>query len=69
SAYEFSKRRFASIYGSELPVWALLASGSTGGVRLCGQLTLIFSTDVIKSRVQLRPTPPSGTPVQYVANE
>lgn len=25
--------------------------------------------DVIKSRVQLRATPPSGTPVQYIAHE
>ena len=31
-AYEFSKRRFAKKYGKDLPVWALLASGSTGGV-------------------------------------
>lgn len=31
-AFEFSKRRFSKVYGPELPVWALLASGSTGGV-------------------------------------
>ena len=31
-AFEFSKRQFSQKYGSELPVWALLASGSTGGV-------------------------------------
>jgi len=31
-AFEFSKRKFKEKYGSELPVWALLASGSTGGV-------------------------------------
>lgn len=31
-AFEFSKRKFAEQYGSQLPVWALLASGSTGGV-------------------------------------
>jgi hypothetical protein len=33
AAFEFSKRRFVSRYGPDLPVWALLASGSTGGVR------------------------------------
>ena len=26
-------------------------------------------TDVVKSRVQLRDTPPTGTPVQYIARE
>ena len=31
-AYEFSKRKFSKTYGTQLPVWALLASGSTGGV-------------------------------------
>ena len=31
-AFEFSKRKFAERYGNQLPVWALLASGSTGGV-------------------------------------
>ncbi|KAI3619367.1 mitochondrial ornithine transporter 1 [Moniliophthora roreri] len=57
---------FISIYGPELPVWALLASGSTGGI---AYWLSCYPLDVIKSRVQLRPTPPSGTPVQYVANE
>ncbi|KAJ8697255.1 hypothetical protein PTI98_007052 [Pleurotus ostreatus] len=33
TAFEFSKRKFSKTYGSDLPVWALLASGSTGGVR------------------------------------
>ena len=28
-----------------------------------------FSIDVIKSRVQLRTTPPKGTPVQYIVKE
>ena len=32
AAFEFSKRKFSSVYGKLLPVWALLASGSTGGV-------------------------------------
>lgn len=31
-AFEFSKRKFQKTYGTDLPVWALLASGSTGGV-------------------------------------
>ncbi|PSR79490.1 hypothetical protein PHLCEN_2v7015 [Hermanssonia centrifuga] len=57
TAFEYSKRKFGKTYGQQLPVWALLASGSTGGVH------------VIKSRIQLRPTPPSGTPVQYIAHE
>jgi hypothetical protein len=34
AAFEYSKRKFARKYGPDLPVWALLASGSTGGVRL-----------------------------------
>lgn len=34
TAFEFSKRKFSQTYGPDLPVWALLASGSTGGVRL-----------------------------------
>lgn len=33
TAYEFSKRKFAKKYGEQLPVWTLLASGATGGVR------------------------------------
>ncbi|PPQ90253.1 hypothetical protein CVT25_013011 [Psilocybe cyanescens] len=48
TAFEFSKRQFSQKYDAELPVWALLASASTGG---------------------LRATPPSGTPVQYIAHE
>ena len=103
AAFEYSKRKFGKKYGKQIPVWALLASGSTGGVRptililLARQLTdnpqiaywlscyplgtvqhfislrsksltRLFS-DVVKSRVQLRPTPPEGTPVQYIARE
>jgi hypothetical protein len=33
TAFEFSKREFNKVYGPQLPIWALLASGSTGGVR------------------------------------
>jgi hypothetical protein len=41
AAFEFSKRKFVSKYGPDLPVWALLASGSTGGVRLAFSLSII----------------------------
>ncbi|KIM35044.1 hypothetical protein M413DRAFT_449925 [Hebeloma cylindrosporum] len=66
TAFEFSKRNFSKTYGSDLPVWALLASGSTGGIAywLC-----CYPLDVVKSRIQLRSTPPTGTPVQYIAHE
>ena len=37
TAYEFSKRQFAKKYGEQLPVWMLLASGATGGVRFCAE--------------------------------
>ena len=40
TAYEFSKRKFAKKYGDQLPVWTLLASGSTGGVRLLRSILL-----------------------------
>jgi hypothetical protein len=32
-AFEFTKRRFQITHGQQLPVWALLTSGATGGVR------------------------------------
>ncbi|KAJ7721434.1 mitochondrial carrier [Mycena maculata] len=67
TAYEFSKRKFAAHYGDQqLPVWTLLASGSTGGI---AYWLACYPLDVIKSRVQLRSTPPTGTPVQYIARE
>ncbi|KAF5354351.1 hypothetical protein D9758_010728 [Tetrapyrgos nigripes] len=66
TAYEFSKRKFTAIYGSQLPIWALLASGSTGGI---AYWLSCYPLDVIKSRIQLRPIPPTGTPVQYIAAE
>ena len=103
-AFEFSKRKFVQKYGKEIPVWALLASGSTGGVRKPSSLGIYDTThvafadcvlvsmlsagyvsppclffgyvaspapsaDVVKSRIQLRETPPEGTPVQYIARE
>lgn len=30
---------------------------------------LMLCADVVKSRIQLRATPPTGTPVQYIARE
>ncbi|KAJ7122144.1 mitochondrial carrier [Mycena epipterygia] len=66
TAYEFSKRKFSTKYNDQLPVWALLASGSTGGI---AYWLACYPLDVIKSRVQLRDTPPTGTPVQYIARE
>ncbi|KAF8058645.1 mitochondrial carrier [Lyophyllum atratum] len=66
TAFEFTKRQFAKTYGDKLPVWALLASGSTGGI---AYWLACYPLDVVKSRIQLRPIPPTGTPVQYIANE
>ncbi|KAI0000968.1 mitochondrial carrier domain-containing protein [Russula vinacea] len=66
AAFEFSKRKFAKKYGPDLPVWALLASGSTGGI---AYWLSSYPLDVVKSRIQLRATPPRGTPVQYIASE
>ncbi|PPQ89852.1 hypothetical protein CVT25_004756 [Psilocybe cyanescens] len=66
TAFEFSKRQFSQKYGAELTVWALLASGSTGGI---AYWLACYPLDVVKSRIQLRATPPSGTPVQYIAHQ
>ncbi|KAL0955482.1 hypothetical protein HGRIS_001722 [Hohenbuehelia grisea] len=66
TAFEFSKRKFGERYGAQLPVWALLASGSTGGI---AYWLSCYPLDVVKSRIQLRETPPTGTPVQYIARE
>ena len=51
AAYEFSKRKFAKKYGKQLPVWTLLASGATGGVRF-----RIFSI----------PPGPNGKPLDFL---
>lgn len=66
TAFEFSRRKFSQKYGSELPVWALLASGSTGGI---SYWLACYPLDVVKSRIQLKSTPPIGTPIQYIAHE
>ncbi|KIM86826.1 hypothetical protein PILCRDRAFT_816075 [Piloderma croceum F 1598] len=66
TAFEFTKRRFQITYGQQLPVWALLTSGATGGI---AYWLACYPLDVVKSRVQLRATPPTGTPVQYIAHE
>jgi hypothetical protein len=48
AAFEFSKRKFVSQYGPDLPVWALLVSGSTGGVRLAFSLSMSrFAFDLL----------------------
>ncbi|KAG9310790.1 mitochondrial carrier [Chiua virens] len=86
TAFEFSKRQFQGIYGQQIPAWALLASGSTGGVRTIVQspfMSLIhiillqqiaywlscYPLDVIKSRIQLCPTPPTSRPWTYMNQE
>ncbi|KAF8548787.1 mitochondrial carrier [Imleria badia] len=66
SAFEFSKRQFQGIYGEQIPVWALLASGSTGGI---AYWLSCYPLDVIKSRIQLRPTPPTSRPWTYINEE
>lgn len=65
-AFEFTRRKFAKTYDGQVPVWALLTSGATGGI---AYWLACYPLDVVKSRVQLRATPPSGTPVQYIARE
>lgn len=66
SAFEFSKRSFAKKYGNDIPVWALLASGSTGGI---SYWLACYPLDVVKSRIQLRAEPPKGSPIQYIVRE
>ncbi|KLO05860.1 mitochondrial carrier [Schizopora paradoxa] len=66
TGFEFTKRRFRQRYRTELPLWALLASGSCGGI---AYWLSCYPLDVVKSRIQLRSTPPSGTPVQYIGHE
>ncbi|KAI6103159.1 mitochondrial carrier [Pisolithus croceorrhizus] len=62
----FSKRQFQSRYGEHVPIWALLTSGATGGIAywLC-----CYPLDVVKSRIQLRPTPPTSRPWAYINAE
>ncbi|KAH7883463.1 mitochondrial carrier domain-containing protein [Phlebopus sp. FC_14] len=66
TAFEFSKRKFQSRYGQQVPVWALLASGSTGGI---AYWLSCYPLDVIKSRIQLRTTPPTSRPWAYINAE
>ncbi|KAL4079001.1 mitochondrial carrier [Scleroderma citrinum] len=65
-AFEFSKRQFQSLYGQQVPVWALLASGSTGGI---AYWLSCYPLDVIKSRIQLHPSPPISRPWTYINSE
>ncbi|KAJ1306145.1 hypothetical protein OPQ81_010856 [Rhizoctonia solani] len=64
TGYEFAKRQFRSKYGSQVPVWGLLASGSCGGI--CYWLSC-YPLDVVKSRVQLANAPPKG--LDYIMQE
>jgi len=64
TAFEYAKRRFQKNYGNEIPIWALVASGSCGGI---AYWLSCYPLDVIKSRVQLSKTVPKG--VDYIANE
>ncbi|KAG8699353.1 hypothetical protein FRC08_005365 [Ceratobasidium sp. 394] len=64
TGYEFVKRRFQAKYGANIPVWALLTSGSCGGI--CYWLAC-YPLDVVKSRVQLANAPPKG--LDYIAQE
>lgn len=64
TGYEFAKRKFRANYGPDIPVWALLASGSCGGI--CYWLAC-YPLDVVKSRVQLANTPPKG--FDYITQE
>ncbi|KAG0708572.1 mitochondrial carrier [Suillus ampliporus] len=66
AGFEFSKRKFQSKYGDKVPFWALLTSGATGGI---AYWLSCYPLDVIKSRIQLRQTPPTGKPWQYMNNE
>ncbi|KAF9233966.1 mitochondrial carrier [Melanogaster broomeanus] len=66
SAFEFSKRQFQAHYGQQIPVWALLASGSTGGI---AYWLSSYPLDVVKSRIQLRSTPPTARPWTYINGE
>ncbi|KAJ6468173.1 mitochondrial carrier [Mycena vulgaris] len=61
-----TKRQFGTKYGDQLPVCASLASGSTDGI---AYWLACYPLDVIKSHIQLRGTPPTGTPVQYIGHE
>jgi len=66
SGFEFSKRQFQARYGQQVPVWALLASGSIGGI---AYWLSCYPLDVIKSRIQLRSTPPTSKPWTYINAE
>jgi len=64
AGFEFAKREFQKEYGTHLPVWALLSSGSFGGI--C-YWSACYPLDVVKSRVQLSDKPLRG--VWYITDE
>lgn len=64
AGFEFAKRRFQQEYGKEVPVWALLSSGSFGGI---SYWLACYPLDVVKSRVQLSDKPLRG--LWYITDE
>ncbi|KAG9005521.1 hypothetical protein FRB90_010353 [Tulasnella sp. 427] len=65
AGFEYQKRRWLAGHPDKaIPVYALIGSGSFGGI--CYWLAC-YPLDVIKSRVQLAKTPPSG--INYIATE
>ncbi|EJT96970.1 mitochondrial ornithine transporter 1 [Dacryopinax primogenitus] len=64
AGYEYVKRGFVKQYGPDLPFWALLTSGSCGGI--CYWISC-YPLDVIKSRVQQADHPPKG--LDYITQE
>lgn len=64
AGFEFAKREYRKRYGENLPVWALLSSGSFGGI---SYWLACYPLDVVKSRVQLRDAPVKG--VFYITDE
>jgi len=55
AGFEYAKRTFRKTLGYPLPAWALLLSGSCGGI---SYWLACYPLDVIKSRVQLSNSPP-----------
>lgn len=55
AGYETAKRAFARRFNGEVPVWATLLSGATGGMTYW--LTS-YPLDIAKSRIQLADKPP-----------
>jgi len=65
AGFEFSKRSFRAQFGEPLPNWAILLSGSFGGI---SYWLACYPLDVIKSRVQLSNQAPSRG-LGYISHE